>query len=201
MTKQKYHCELISWHRVYQLSYKLACQITDSGFQPDKIVAIGRGGYIPARILCDFLDIYDLSAVRVEHYKKGMHRKAVARIIDPLCVDVSEKRLLVVDDVSDTGDTFRVAVEHVRSFKPREIKTAVLHHKIVADFVPDYFAHRVIKWRWLIYPWAMVEDLTALIQQMEDRTSSIKLMARQLKKDYGINVSRQMLEIVISGLK
>ena len=200
MIRNKFRCELISWRRVYQLSHKIACQVTGSGFQPDKIVAIGRGGYIPARILCDFLDIYDLSAIRVEHYKKGIQRKAVARIVDPLCAGVSGQRLLVVDDVSDTGDTFQVAVEHICKFNPQEIKTAVLHHKIVAGFVPDYFAQRVIKWRWLIYPWAMMEDLSAFIRQMENRPSSVKLMARRLKNDYGIRVSGQTLELVLSTL-
>lgn len=200
MVMSRHRCEVVSWHHVYQLSQKLACQVRDSGFKPDKIIAIGRGGYIPARILCDYLDIYDLSAIRVEHYKKGIQRKAVARVVDPLCVDVPGQRLLVVDDVSDTGDTFQVAVAHIRKFNPQEIKTAVLHHKIVAGFVPDYFAHKVIKWRWLIYPWAMMEDLSAFIRQMENRPSSVKLMARRLKNDYGIRVSGQTLELVLSTL-
>ena len=201
MINSRLRCELISWRHIYKLSQKLANIITSSGFQPDKVVAIGRGGYIPARILCDFLDIYNLSAIRVEHYKKGMHRKTVARVVDPLCADVSGQRLLVVDDVSDTGDTFQVAVEHIRGFNPLEIKTAVLHHKIVADFVPDYFAHKIIKWRWLIYHWAMMEDLTDFVRQMENRPASAKLIARRLKKDYGINVSGQMLALVMSCLK
>lgn len=198
MVNSRKRYEIISWHCVHQLSQKLACQIRKAGFRPDKIVAIGRGGYIPARILCDFLDIYDLSAIRVEHYKKGMQRKSQARVVDPLCTDVSGKRLLVVDDVSDTGDTFQVTIEHIRGLNPAELKTAVLHHKIVAGFVPDYFAQRVIKWRWLIYPWAITEDLTALIRQMEKRPSSVKFMAKRLKNDYGIAVSGRVLKLVMS---
>ena len=49
-------CELVTWGQVYRLSWRLADLIRKSGFAPDLIVAVARGGYVPARLLCDFLD-------------------------------------------------------------------------------------------------------------------------------------------------
>lgn len=200
MTAKKIRCETISWFRVHQLSRRLAYLILASGYRPDKIIAIGRGGYVPARILCDYLDIYQLSSIRVEHYKRGTQREPLARVVDPLRMDLSGQRLLIVDDVSDTGDTFEAAIEHVQERHPEEIKTAVLHHKISATFIPDYISHTVIKWRWLIYPWALMEDLTGFVRQMETPPQSIENLAERLKADYSINISRQVLEDVIALL-
>ena len=53
----KFRCEFISWSRFYSLSRKLCYRIHDAGFKPDIIIAIGRGGFMPARIISDFLDI------------------------------------------------------------------------------------------------------------------------------------------------
>ena len=56
-------CELISWEQVYQLSRTLALTLHAAAFEPELIVAISRGGCVPARILCDYLDVFDLDGV------------------------------------------------------------------------------------------------------------------------------------------
>ncbi len=198
MIAKTIRCEIISWQRVYHLSRKLACLVKESGLQVDTVVAIGRGGYVPARILCDFLDIYQLTSIRVEHYKKGIHREAIARVVDPLSIDITGQQILIVDDVSDSGDTFQIAIEYIAGFHPKEIKTAVMHHKMVSEYVPDYFAQKVIKWRWLTYPWTLMEDLASFMEQMQDRPATVEAMAERLKTDHNITVSRQVLEDAIS---
>ena len=52
-------CELISWTAVQHLTRSLAAKIRASGFRPDVVVAIARGAYVPARLLCDHLDIME----------------------------------------------------------------------------------------------------------------------------------------------
>ncbi len=169
MPAEELHCELISWHRVHQLAGRLAFTILDSGFQPEVIVGIARGGYVPARILCDFLDVYALTSIRVVHYASGARKKPQAEVTDSLCTDITGKRVLIVDDVSDTGDTYTVAISHLSGHDPLEIRTAVLLHKTTASYQPDYIGRRVIKWRWMIYPWALIEDVTGFIDRMEPR--------------------------------
>ena len=48
---------------------------------------------------------------------------------------------------------------HVASLHPREVRTAVIQHKDTSRFTPDYFAEFVTEWSWIIYPWAVHEDL------------------------------------------
>ena len=82
---------------------------------------------------------------------------------------LEKKRILIVDDVSDTGDTYEAAITHLQDFQPREIRTAVLLHKTTAKYKPDFIARRVVKWRWMIYPWAVIEDLGGFVTRMSPK--------------------------------
>jgi hypoxanthine phosphoribosyltransferase len=191
-------CEIVGWDAVHDLARDLAFRIRDDGFDPEIIVALGRGGWVPGRLLSDYLGNLNLTEFKVEHYK-GTEKQPVARVRYPLTAEVAGRRVLLVDDVTDTGDSFDVALAHVRSRgEPREIRTVVLHHKTISPYVPDYFGREVVEWRWIIYPWAMVEDLTALIGGSGQRPSGAEAIADQLLRDHGIRVSLGMVRDVLA---
>lgn len=186
-------CELVTWNRFHALARRLAARVRASGYRPDTIVAVGRGGYMPARILSDFLDVMDLTSFKIEHYRAARKgREAVVRY--PLAADLTGRRVLLVDDVSDSGDTFRVALEHVRGCgPPAEVRSAVLHHKTVSPYVPDYYAQKVVKWRWIIYPWAVAEDLSSFIRAMKPRPTNPEEVALRLEAEHGVHIPRPVL--------
>ncbi|OOZ75377.1 hypothetical protein BOW50_11935 [Solemya velum gill symbiont] len=68
---ERLRCELVSQETVYDLVYKLAEEIRASDYHPDLVVAISRGGFTPARVLCDVLGLFNLTSVRVVHYSKA----------------------------------------------------------------------------------------------------------------------------------
>lgn len=190
----KVKCEYISWSRFYALSRKLTYRVHDSGFNPDIIVAIGRGGYMPARIISDFLQVMNLTSFKMEHYL-GTHKKHAVVVRYPLSQGVSGNRVLLVDDVCDTGDTFAVAGRHLEEhMQPAEIRSAVIHHKKTSRFIPDYYASRVVKWRWIIYPWAVAEDISEFIRQMQPYPENIAEMQAFLAREYGVRLPLQLLE-------
>lgn len=191
---EKFRCELISWGRIRSLTQRLAGSIRAAGYRPDTVVAIARGGYVPARLLCDFLDIGDLRSIRVIHYTAGAHRHKRARLVNPLCTPVRGKRVLIVDDVSDSGDTLEIALRHIRSFRPRDVRVAVLHHKTTSPIEPDFHAQRVVKWRWITYPWAVVEDISGFIMRMKPRPATTRQAARRLEKDFGLKLPTRVID-------
>jgi uncharacterized protein len=190
-------CELVSWTEVEDLSFNLAVQIKTSGFKPDLIVAVARGGFVPARLLCDFLQFYELASIRVEHYFKGGRKKPAARLKAPLPFDISGKHVLIVDDVCDSGDTYQVALEYVQGLAPAEIRTAALQHKAGAHYEPDFVGGHIQEWRWQIYPWAVTEDVSGFIEQIADAPENIGELRDRLFADHGIRLNEGRLRDIL----
>jgi hypoxanthine phosphoribosyltransferase len=187
-------CELISWNYFYELARKLALSIHEVAFYPDIIIAISRGGCIPARIICDYLDVFDLDVIKIEHYH-GTHQQKQARLRYPLSADITGKRVLLLDDVSDTGDSFEIGIDHLlENGEPAELKTAVLHHKIVSSYIPDFYAEVVQQWRWIIYPWAVMEDLRSLLVQMDEQSPTIEGFADYILQNHQLEVPLKILK-------
>ncbi len=195
-----FRCELVTWHKIYGLARRIAAQLRSADFQPELIVAIARGGYVPARLLCDLLDVYELTSIRITHYRDGAAAQPHAALASPLSVAIQGRKVLVVDDVSDSGDTLQVALAHLRGFHPAQLKLAVLHHKTVSPLVPDFYGQKIRNWRWIIYPWAAVEDLRGLLQRLPDPPRDRETAARFLEQAYGLRVPPGVLHEVIATL-
>ncbi len=191
---KKIHCELVTWAEVQRLCRRLAGLVMASGYHPDIVIAIGRGGYIPARLLCDYLDIMALTTIKVEHYLSGASRQEQAVVRYPLKADIRDLRVLLVDDVNDTGDTLDAAIQHLNTFHPAEIRTAVMHHKVTTRYTVEYYARKVIKWRWLIYPWAVYEDVAGFLGRLSPPPHSLADAQRRLGSQFDIEIKLQRLE-------
>ena len=196
---EKFRCEILSWGSIVRDARRLSWIIRDSGYSPEIIVAIGRGGYVPARILCDYLLIHDLASIKVEHWGTGAVRREKAVVKFPLCAQIRDKKVLLVDDVTDTGDTLKVSLQYLRRFRPQEIRTAVLVHKTRSTIIPDYFFRKIVKWRWVIFPWHRMEDLAEFIKKLKaEGIYSENDLKHSLKQRYAIDVPIDTIREVLS---
>lgn len=189
-------CELPTWDEVYDLSRRVAFRVVEDGYAPDILVAIGRGGYTPGRLLADFLHEKSLTSFRIEHYTAGAVKREEARVVGSLDEDLSGRRVLVVDDVNDSGETLEAAAGFVRERSAPEVRTAVLQEKATTGFTADYVAERVEEWRWIVYPWAVIEDVTGFLRRMDPRPETVAEAARRLEDAYGMRVPERTLEDV-----
>ncbi|MEM0202714.1 MAG: phosphoribosyltransferase [Archaeoglobaceae archaeon] len=158
-----FKCHVYDWEEIHRLCKRLAKAVKSSGFRVDAIVAIARGGWVPARILADLLDVKELYSVKTEHWGMVATITGKATITQPLTANVEKKNVLIVDDVADTGETIKLVKEHVSSLGAKEVRTAVIDYKKTSSFVPDYFAVEMEDWKWIVYPWSLREDLKGLI--------------------------------------
>lgn len=143
--------EVLKWEDIVKKALTLCDKIKESNFSPDHIVLILRGGATPASILSDCLGIRNVLAVKAELYEEiGKPGKEV-NIIQPVPTKLHGKKVLVVDDVSDTGATLKAIVDHLRSIGASEVKVATIHYKPWSEVAPDYFVEKTTKW--IIYPW------------------------------------------------
>ena len=162
----------LSAQQLLEDSFKLGAQIIASGFKPTIITAIWRGG-TPIGIAVQELLAYcgiktDHIAIRTSSYSSDIdNRSPEIRIhgMGYLIKNVRhEDRLLIVDDVFDTGHTIEAVINHLkektRLNTPQEIRVAVPYYKPTrrqVDSSPDYFLHETEDW--LKYPHSL-EGLT-----------------------------------------
>ncbi len=181
-------CEYVSWTKGSGLARKLALAVRDSGFDPDVVIGVARGGWPAARIVSDWLGRPNLLSIRLERYS-GVDKAEGVKVRHGLQEDLGGKRVLIVDDVNDTGATLAAAKAYVMTHsRPAEVRVGVLHHKITARFKPDYAVRRVVKWRWILYPWSVIESLASLLGKMDNRPKTPEEIRTRLAKDHKANV-------------
>ncbi|MCX8185347.1 MAG: phosphoribosyltransferase [Sulfolobales archaeon] len=152
----------VTWKKAVQLCYRLAKKIANSRYRPDAVVSIMRGGVVPALVVSDILNVDSFYAVRVKHWGIAEELYPVPVIEQLPQGKIENKRVLLVDEVADTGKTLEVALRELSKLAPREIRTAVLHLKPTSVVTPDYYAEKLEKWIWIFYPWSLAETLIAL---------------------------------------
>ena len=152
-----------SWNEIYDMLVTLAIRIKESGFKPDLIVGVSRGGWAPGRILSDLLANTHTANIKIEFYV-GINKTARKPIVtQPISEDISRKKILVVDDVADTGESLLVALDHVNERGAGEVKTVTVYHKPHSRLKPDFFAETTSNW--IVFPWERLETTILLIQE------------------------------------
>jgi hypoxanthine phosphoribosyltransferase len=136
----------------------LARQVVDDGYEPDLVLSIARGGLGLGMGLGYALDVKNLSTVNVEFYTGIDERLELPIMLPPTpdVVDLAGLRILIADDVADTGKTLEVVrdfcADHVA-----EARVAVIYEKPRSVFRPEYVWRRTEAW--IDFPWSAAEPL------------------------------------------
>ncbi|GAB6943546.1 phosphoribosyltransferase [Vulcanisaeta sp. JCM 14467] len=135
---------------------KLVQDIIKSGYQPDVLIGISKGGVVMASLMSDMLGI-PTDLIQMAHWGFGRAKDDITIKYRP-SIDVKGLRVLLIDDVSDTGLTLSTARELLIRLGARDVKTAVLDYKAISSrYAPDYYAYKWVKWVYIIYPWESFE--------------------------------------------
>ncbi len=196
--KHEFSAKIITLREIYEASYQLAQLITQSSYQFDAIIAIARGGFPAARFVCDFLNIRSLGSIQITHYSSGANQKEKIEITAPINIPIKGKKVLIIDDVNDTGYTLKAAHEYIQTLQPSLLKIAVLHEKSVTTFKADFTAKHQKKWKWLIYQWAVTEDILAFLKNDNMLDVSEKEAREHLEKKYKLKISSTLLQHILS---
>ncbi len=146
---------VLNWQRLVDLSLDLSLMIKGSGYMPDSIVAILRGGYIVGKLVSDFLGVEDLVVLGLMSYGTRVGSGEEPVITYPIIRDLKGRSVLIVDDVVDTGKTLITARDIIRYYGAREVRTASLYVKPWSSVKPDYYVGTTD--RWILFPWEVGE--------------------------------------------
>lgn len=188
---------IVPLEEVYTLSHQLSLEIMRENIAFDLVIAIARGGMLPARLFCDFLNIGQLTSLQIKHYTSGARQLESAKLLDPVRTSLKGKNVLLIDDVNDSGKTLRSAMEHVQTLEPALVKTAVIHQKKNDLFRADFVGNNLKTWKWLIYQWAATEDVLEFLQK-DDMLESTPGQARNyLKETYELDIDSDLIRDIL----
>ena len=164
--------EVLTWQGFGDATRKIAENIVDSGWMPELVVAVARGGLLPAGALSYALGLKAIGTMNVEFYTDIEETLPEPVLIPPL-MDVSAlsgKRVLVVDDVADSGKTLELVMRLIRErgipsgqegerVAVSEAKCACIYVKSRSIITPDYVLKHTDKW--INFPWSTLPPVTA----------------------------------------
>ncbi|AAT89620.1 phosphoribosyltransferase [Leifsonia xyli subsp. xyli] len=152
--------EVLGWLEFGEASRHLAGEVLESGFEPDLVVAIARGGLMLAGAVSYALGVKACGLLNVEFYT-GFDERLPEPVLLPPVFDAAAldaKRVLLVDDVADSGRTLAMVIDLIAA-SGAEIRTACLYAKSQTVIVPDFLWRRTD--RWIVFPWSALPPVTA----------------------------------------
>ncbi|DAB29650.1 MAG TPA: nicotinate phosphoribosyltransferase [Sulfurimonas sp. UBA12504] len=114
-------------------------------FHPEALLAIARGGLTLAHAMAEGLDIREVQSIQTELYDKTCKRDTIT--IFDTCVFENRARILVIDDIADSGETLEAIMKHlVKKYPQIEFKSATLFYKTTSIYEPNFWVKEADDW-------------------------------------------------------
>lgn len=185
--------EVPTWRQLYSMLLSQADEIRKSGFKPDIIIAVSRGGWLPARVLSDLLET-GVGSVGVEFYVGVAETRKAPVLTQGTSVVVTGKKVLVVDDVADSGKSLKLVKTHVLQQGAKEIRVATLYCKPWSVFKPEYYMRETRQW--VVFPWEIKEAVRIFVEKRGVKSTvdvvTAKLVKAGLPKHLAVRFLKEM---------
>ncbi|QNG20480.1 phosphoribosyltransferase [Rhodococcus triatomae] len=150
--------EVLTWDTFGTAAREVAADVVGSGYRPDIVIAIARGGLIPAGAIAYAMGIKASGTLNVEFYSDIEETLPDPVVLEPL-LDTNalvDKKLLVVDDVADSGRTLDLVLD-LLTVHASEVRSAVIYTKPRTVVAPDYSWRETD--RWIDFPWSSLPTI------------------------------------------
>jgi hypoxanthine phosphoribosyltransferase len=200
---ESFRCKLVTYDEISKWTLDVSRQIRDSECQPTVIIGLTRGGWVPARLLCDHLHVKKLYAIKTEHWGITANQDGKALLTQELNANIEDENVLIVDDITDTGESLKLARNHVDALLPREVRTAALLHITHSRMEPDFYSVKVPEdqWTWFIFPWNLHEDLRTLLPKTLVESKAEDEVQKAFQEQFHIEVSHELVRGTLKDLE
>ena len=141
---------ILNWGEIEKTIIKLSRELEDKNI--NVIIGISRGGVIPAGLLTILLGVKEYYTIKIRRYSDDKPPRELSKPeVNYSPLNLEGKNVLIVDDVTHTGETLRLAKKIVEKMKPRKVYTLALVLRLPADYEPDFYGLAVDKCP--IFPW------------------------------------------------
>jgi hypoxanthine phosphoribosyltransferase len=175
-TAYEYH----SWADLGEEIFTLAKAILKSGKHFNRVVALAKGGLAFSRSMTDYLNVKALSTMQIEFYTGVNETAKMPVITQNLPVSIRGENVLLFDDVTDKGDTMKLALSYLQTQGAKDLTTATLICKPWSSVKPDFFARETKAW--VIFPNESRETIGLLKKQWQEKRDTMKQVQANLRK-------------------
>lgn len=172
-----------TWEEMGQICLDLGVEINESKKKFDTLITLAKGGWTWARTMADILQVYELSSFKLSFYDPSYPgiklEKPILEI--PLTIPLGRKRVILFDDVNDSGRSLKYAIKYLEHFGPLSITTATLFHKPkFAVIKPDFVGSETDAW--IVFPHERREVIDGLALKWKKNGIKIKEIRERLIK-------------------
>lgn len=186
--------EVPTWNQIYAMLLNLADKIKGNGFKPEIIVGVSRGGWPPARVISDMLGNANLANVKAEFYLGVAETKGEPVLTQPVSMRVRGKKVLIVDEIADTGKSLKLVKDHISKKGASEVKIATIYYKPWSVVKPDYYERETR--RWVVFPWEIKETIRKIVKKNREKKKLEKETAKLVEAGISIRLLRKFLKEV-----
>jgi len=179
-----------SWDQLDELTLQVARQIKESGVKFDLIIALAKGAWPMSRSFFDYTGIKELASLGVKFYRGINKRLDKPEIYQQIPTTIKGKKILIFDDVADTGESLSFTQEYLLKEGASEVKTATLFIKPWSTFMPDFYG--ADSDAWIIFPFEKREMRDLLGKSWEKQGAD---QTEILKRYQKIGLSQEVLDL------
>lgn len=149
-----------TWQDLQDLTFEIAQQSRSAGKNYDRVVTLAKGGWPMTRSLVDFLEVKKVASIGIKFYSGVDERLEKPQIYQDLPEEVVGEKVILFDDVADTGESLVFARDHLLENGVAEVDTASIFYKEHSKIKPTFFAQQTEAW--VIFPYEVSESIDVL---------------------------------------
>ncbi len=184
--------EIPTWNQIYDMLLHQAQKIQTDDYRPDIIIGVARGGIVPSRILSDLLETTDFATIQIEYYDGINQTRKEPFMKQCLNAQLTDKKTLLVDDISDSGSSLQLAKKHLERQEAKETKIATLYAKPETITKPDYYEK--LTSYWVVFPWDAKETVRKIIEKQAGKSITNKEIAKLVKAGMPKKLAEEFLK-------
>jgi uncharacterized protein len=184
--------EVPTWNQTYEMLHAQAQKLRQSNWHPDLIVGVCRGGLVPARILSDLTETASIATIEIKYYTGIAQTANAPELKAGIAQSLEGKKVLLVDDIADTGKSLKLAKEHLEAQGAKDVKVATLYMKAQSVTVPDFYEK--VTCSWIVFPW----DTKETIREITRTQTGTRAVNREIGKLIKAGLPKQLAQKLLA---
>ena len=168
-----------SWNDLDSLAFEVSQDIRTDGLEFDRIVTLAKGGWPMTRSLVDYLEVKEVASIGVKFYAGINEKLKTPLIYQDLPVSIKGERILLFDDVADSGASLEFVQQYLQDKEVKNLTTATLFYKPFSSFKPNYYSSTTKAW--IVFPYDAVEGIEVLGNKWIDQGVSPSEVKKRFK--------------------